>query len=151
MICAVITMSNLKCSGFWWVTIQEKNRDVRLREEVWMDVEIWESEQVQGEGVWEYKGWGNKVKKQKQACWEVLGTFTCQGSKCKASLCIWSNLCGLTFFKWMDEVKNGDSQVVIFFKSLKATAIQDGIMRCGRKLSLWKISGLVIWFLCYKE
>lgn len=33
------------------------------------------------------------------------------------------------------------------FQSLKASAIQDGIMRCERQLLLWKISGVVIWYI----
>lgn len=63
---------------------------------------------------------------------------------------IWSKPCGLNFLSEWSDGKWWFTGGVIF-QTLKASAIQDGILRYERTLSLWKISGIEICSLYYKK
>lgn len=134
--------------GRWSYT--EKSWGVRVRGEVWIDVWIWKSEEVEWKGLrikrhedikWKTKSNRNKhtgnIKNMYMPERQRQGTF------------IYLKMLLFEFLKWMVEVENEDLQVMIFFNLWKHLLCNMASVRC--KLSLWKINGVIILFVFYKE
>lgn len=136
--------------GRWSYT--EKSWDLRVRGEVWIDVWIWKSEKVEGNGL--------GIKKSEDIKWKTNSNRNkhtgniksiCMPERQRQGTFIYLKMLWFEFLKWMVEVENEDSQVVIFFNLWKHLLCNMASLRCESKLSLWKINGVIIWFVFYKE